>query len=187
MITHRDRAFLLEHLDEVKRILCHEADDAHLLSIIKPRSSGKEIEMSDCRWLFRRHWLGIALLQAVGVVACGGAQTGAPVPDMEAEAMPAGLTSDFVSRPLPNPTSEVILNWAPLPDGREWGSTAGIDIGPDDHVWAYDRCGGGLDGGCESNPELDLTASGRVRPRSLRGASEPSPLNRPRRRGRLVS
>ena len=121
MITHRDRAFLLEHLDEVKRILCHEADDAHLLSIIKPRSSGKEIEMSDCRWLFRRHWLGIALLQAVGVVACGGAQTGAPVPDMEAEAMPAGLTSDFVSRPLPNPTSEVILNWAPLPDGRGMG------------------------------------------------------------------
>ena len=25
----------------------------------------------------------------------------------------------------------------------------------DGHVWAYDRCGGGLDGGCESNPELD--------------------------------
>ena len=30
-----------------------------------------------------------------------------------------------------------------------------LDIGPDGHVWAYDRCGGGLDGGCETNPELD--------------------------------
>ena len=67
----------------------------------------------------------------------------------------AAQTSDLVDRPLPNPTGEVILNWAPLPDGREWGSTAAIDIGPDGHVWAYDRCGGGLDGGCEANPELD--------------------------------
>ena len=64
--------------------------------------------------------------------------------------------SDWVDRPLPNPTGEVILNWAPLPDDREWGSTAGIDIGPDGHVWAYDRCGGlGLAGGCEANPDRD--------------------------------
>ena len=28
-------------------------------------------------------------------------------------------------------------------------------LAQDGHVWAYDRCGGGLDGGCESNPELD--------------------------------
>ena len=98
-----------------------------------------------------------ALVVMAVMVACGGA---APAPeadmtDMAAEAADAGMTADLVSRPLPNPTGEVILNWAPLPDGREWGSTAGIDIGPDGHVWAYDRCGGGLDGGCESNPELD--------------------------------
>ncbi len=24
---------------------------------------------------------------------------------------------------------------------RKWGSTAGVDIGPDGQVWAYDRCG----------------------------------------------
>ena len=98
-----------------------------------------------------------ALVVMVVTVACGGA---APAPeadmaDMATEAADAGMTADLVSRPLPNPTGEAILNWAPLPDGREWGSTAGIDIGPDGHVWAYDRCGGGLDGGCESNPELD--------------------------------
>ena len=64
--------------------------------------------------------------------------------------------SDWVDRPLPNPTGEVILNWAPLPDDRVWGSTAGIDIGPDGHVWAYDRCGGlALAGGCEENPDRD--------------------------------
>ena len=54
---------------------------------------------------------------------------------------------------LPNPTSAVIKGWGPLPDGREWGSTAGVDIDPTDgHVWAYDRCGGiMLAGGCAEN------------------------------------
>jgi DNA-binding beta-propeller fold protein YncE len=54
---------------------------------------------------------------------------------------------------LPNPTSDVIRGWGPLPDGREWGSTAGVDIDPTDgHVWAYDRCGGiMLAGGCAEN------------------------------------
>ncbi len=111
--------------------------------------------MTDHRRFVERGWLGFASLSLVVLVACGGAQTAPPAPEMEAVAADAGLTSDFVPRPLPNPTSEVILNWAPLPDGRVWGSTAGIDIGPDGHVWAYDRCGGGLDGGCEANSELD--------------------------------
>ena len=107
----------------------------------------------------KRGWLALVSLPLVVMVACGGG--GAPAPEgdvaanMETDAAGAMLTSDFMSRPLPNPTSEVILNWAPLPDGREWGTTAGIDIGPDGHVWAYDRCGGALDGGCEANPELD--------------------------------
>jgi sugar lactone lactonase YvrE len=41
---------------------------------------------------------------------------------------------------VPNPY-RTITGWAQLPDGRKWGSTAGIDIGPDGNVWAYDRCG----------------------------------------------
>jgi DNA-binding beta-propeller fold protein YncE len=93
----------------------------------------------------------------IALVACGGPRTAAPIPDEQPA--DAGRTSDIVSRPLPNPTSEVIRNWAPLPDGLEWGSTAGIDIGPDGHVWAYDRCGGGLGGGvgvgCEASPDRD--------------------------------
>ena len=52
---------------------------------------------------------------------------------------------------LPNPNPIVTKGWGPLPDGRVWGSTAGVDIGPDGHVWAYDRCGAvGLTGGCDA-------------------------------------
>ena len=59
---------------------------------------------------------------------------------------------DPAASPLPNPTPTIIKEWGPLPDGREWGSTAGVDIGPDGHVWAYDRCGNyGLGGGCDSS------------------------------------
>jgi DNA-binding beta-propeller fold protein YncE len=49
--------------------------------------------------------------------------------------------SDPVANPLPNPNPTVIKNWGRLPDGRTWGSSAGVEIGPDGHVWAYDRCG----------------------------------------------
>jgi DNA-binding beta-propeller fold protein YncE len=41
---------------------------------------------------------------------------------------------------LPNPY-RTIRNWGVLPDGRAWGSTSGIDIGPDGQIWAIDRCG----------------------------------------------
>lgn len=59
---------------------------------------------------------------------------------------------------LPNPNPEVTTNWGELPSGREWGSTAGIDIDPNDgHVWAYERCGassfgGGVPVNCHTNP-----------------------------------
>ena len=60
---------------------------------------------------------------------------------------------DPAASPLPNPTPTIIKDWGPLPDGRVWGSTAGVDIGPDGHVWAYDRCGDyGLGtGGCDNS------------------------------------
>jgi sugar lactone lactonase YvrE len=59
---------------------------------------------------------------------------------------------------LPNPAPNVTTNWGDLPAGREWGSTAGIDIDPNDgHIWAYERCGAGSFGGgvainCDTNP-----------------------------------
>ena len=68
---------------------------------------------------------------------------------------PAG-SPDLVQRNLPNPNPVVITQWADLPDGRTWGSTAGVDIDPDGHVWVYDRCGANaLAGGCEENPHIN--------------------------------
>lgn len=49
--------------------------------------------------------------------------------------------ADPTLKPLPDPNPTVVKNWGELPGGRVWGSTAGVDIGPDGHVWAYDRCG----------------------------------------------
>jgi len=58
---------------------------------------------------------------------------------------------------IPNPNPTVVQNWGDLPEGREWGTTAGIGVDPTDgNIWAYERCGAGsLSGGgvdCETNP-----------------------------------
>ena len=57
---------------------------------------------------------------------------------------------------IPNPNPTRIGSWASLPEGREWGSTAGMDTAPTDgHVWGYERCGSGSAGGpgvnCDNN------------------------------------
>ena len=93
--------------------------------------------------------LALISLPVAVLVACGGGE--GPAPDDMAIPSESNEQSDRLL--LSNPNPEVILAWADLPDGRTWGSTAGIDIGPDGHIWAYDRCGasGLQDGGCESN------------------------------------
>jgi DNA-binding beta-propeller fold protein YncE len=58
---------------------------------------------------------------------------------------------------LPNPAPMVTANWGKLPEGRKWGSSAGIEIDPTDgNIWAYERCGAGALQGdeisCDSNP-----------------------------------
>jgi hypothetical protein len=52
-----------------------------------------------------------------------------------------GDVVDPAGTSLPNPNPKVIKNFGILPDGRTWGSTAGIEVGPDGQLWAYDRCG----------------------------------------------
>ena len=57
---------------------------------------------------------------------------------------------------IPNPNPTRIGSWASLPEGREWGSTAGMDTAPTaGHVWGYERCGSGSAGGpgvnCDNN------------------------------------
>ena len=58
---------------------------------------------------------------------------------------------------FPNPNPVVTNLWGDLPAGRQWGSTAGIDIDPTDgNVVAYERCGAGALGSaginCDTNP-----------------------------------
>jgi sugar lactone lactonase YvrE len=49
-----------------------------------------------------------------------------------------------------------------LPDGRKWGSTAGVDIAPDGTIWAYDRCGANLCVDSTSDPILHFDTSGKL-------------------------
>ena len=63
---------------------------------------------------------------------------------------------------LPNPY-ETVRNWGPLPAGRAWGSTAGVDIDPDGRsVWAYDRCGANSCAGSTVDPVLKFDPSGKL-------------------------
>jgi hypothetical protein len=88
----------------------------------------------------------------VGDVVDGGPVFTPPPPGTTGT--PADQVSDPAMNDLPNTHPNVLTNWARLPDGREWGASAGIDIGPDGHIWTYDRCGGtgfGAGGNCQTN------------------------------------
>ena len=72
-------------------------------------------------------------------------------------AMPMAPVND-----LPNPYQSVD-NWFKLPDGRKWGSTAGVAIAPDGKsVWAVDRCGGNGCVGSKLNPIMKFDANGNL-------------------------
>ncbi len=74
----------------------------------------------------------------------------------------------------PNPY-HAIYDWAKMPEGRTWGSTAGVDIDPDGTtVWVAERCGAfappslmkpGLPFACDGSnlvPVLKFDASGNL-------------------------
>jgi hypothetical protein len=62
---------------------------------------------------------------------------------------------------LPNPY-RTVTNWAKLPDGRKWGSTSGVAIGPDGNIWTYDRCGGNSCVDSTLAPILEFEPSGKL-------------------------
>jgi len=100
-----------------------------------------------------RRALIFALVAFSGAVLTGCAADPANSGTEETETYPNPITGQGI----PNPNPARIGSWATLPEGREWGSTAGIDIDPTDgHVWAYERCGSGSAGGpgvnCDNNP-----------------------------------
>ena len=70
------------------------------------------------------------------------AQHATPAMDASHEPMLTGNVITGEGIPTPNPN--VTINWGDLPEGREWGSTAGVDIDPTDgNIVAYERCGAG--------------------------------------------
>ncbi len=62
----------------------------------------------------------------------------------------------------PNPYRTVPGVWAPLPDGRDWGSTSLVEVSPDgETIWAVDRCGtndciGQVENGAGQYDDLDV-------------------------------
>jgi DNA-binding beta-propeller fold protein YncE len=98
------------------------------------------------------HRSRLTLLAGVAAIALAGGRT-----------YTQGEVVDPAIKPLPNSHLTVIKSFGPLPDGRVWGSTAGVDIGPDGHVWAYDRCGTNRCEGSTLNPILKFDrTSGKV-------------------------
>jgi sugar lactone lactonase YvrE len=61
----------------------------------------------------------------------------------------------------PNPYKPGV-SFGQLPDGRKWGSTAGVDIAPDGTIWAYDRCGANSCVGKDMDPILHFDTSGKL-------------------------
>ena len=54
----------------------------------------------------------------------------------------------------PNPYRTMPGVWAPLPDGRDWGSTSLVEVSPDgETIWAVDRCG---ENNCVGHDDLDV-------------------------------
>ena len=95
--------------------------------------------------------LSLFALAGAGLLT-GCATESGPLATMAAEGANP-ITGEGLSNP--NPTR--IGSWATLPEGRQWGSTAGVDIDPTDgHVWGYERCAAGSAGGpginCDNNP-----------------------------------
>lgn len=59
------------------------------------------------------------------------------------------------------------MSWGQLPNGRKWGSTAGIAVAPDGNIWAIDRCGafgsrGTNCAGSPLDPVLEFDPSGKL-------------------------
>ena len=93
-----------------------------------------------------------SLFVLLAVVSTGcAAESQAPPPSVD-------VGNPITGEGMHNPAPVVTANWGELPEGREWGSTAGIDIDPTDgHIWAYERCGASAFGGgepvnCDTNP-----------------------------------
>ena len=63
---------------------------------------------------------------------------------------------------LPNPY-KLVPHWAQLPDGRMWGSTAGVDVDRNGFdIWAIDRCGANSCVESKLDPIVKMDPSGKT-------------------------
>jgi DNA-binding beta-propeller fold protein YncE len=63
------------------------------------------------------------------------------------------------SQPDPYRTIE---NWAKLPEGRPWGSTAGVTVDRKGNIWVAERCGANTCAGSKLAPILEFDPSGKL-------------------------
>src|SRR5262249_29397417 len=56
----------------------------------------------------------------------------------------------------------VVEDWAKLPEGRTWGSTAAVDVDANDHIWVAKRCGANSCADSSLAPILEFDPSGRL-------------------------
>ena len=121
---------------------------------------------------WRRMRNGLVLTVPVALlmlgVACGGGEMAPALDEAGAEAEAGAeveaqsvLDGSVPINDLPNPYSSTD-EWGMLPDGRQWGSTAGVDIAPDGTLWAIDRCGGNSCAGSDLDPIVRFDADGNV-------------------------
>ncbi len=61
----------------------------------------------------------------------------------------------------PNPY-RTVENWAKLSEGRTWGSTSAVDIGPDGSIWVAERCGANTCAGSNLPPILRFDPAGKL-------------------------
>ena len=94
-----------------------------------------------------KFWRGIAIT----VIAL----TAIPPTTMRSQADPQPNES------LPNPY-RTIENWAILPNGRTWGSTAGVAVDRKGDIWVAERCGANSCAGSNLAPILEFNPSGKL-------------------------
>ncbi|MGD1093713.1 MAG: peptidyl-alpha-hydroxyglycine alpha-amidating lyase family protein [Bryobacteraceae bacterium] len=61
----------------------------------------------------------------------------------------------------PNPY-RTVTNWAQLPEGRTWGSTAGVAIDSHGRIWVAERCGANSCAGSNLPPIIEFDSSGKL-------------------------
>jgi sugar lactone lactonase YvrE len=77
---------------------------------------------------------------------------------------PARAQTPADPRPVNSPPNpyRTVENWAKLPEGRTWGSTAGVAVDRNGNIWVAERCGANTCVGSNLAPILKFDPSGKL-------------------------